>query len=138
MVCAGSICVAIAVPAARRMGLLFEVKADQLDSGGAVERHSPSFFLRDALGTAVKGGKSHSSLYVNYGGVSYRIADPRRGDLNEDGKIGPRDLFLMALSWRTEPGVSGYRFEADLVQSLYDRRVNEADFFEMIRLMKSE
>jgi hypothetical protein len=136
--CVGLICAAIAVPAARRMGLLFEVKADQLNSGGAVERGSPSFFVRDALGGAVGGGKTQGSLYTQYGGLSYLIADARRGDLNENGRIEPEDLFLMAASWQTEPGISGYRFEADLVQSLYDRRVNETDFFEMIRLMKSE
>lgn len=138
LMCAGLIVAAISVPAARRMGLDFEVEEDQLNSGGAIERNSPSFYVRDELGSAVGGGKTQGSLYTQYGGLSYAIADARPGDLNEDGKIGPTDLFQMALSWQTEPGVTGYRFEADVVQSLSDRRVNETDFLEMIRLMRSE
>jgi hypothetical protein len=138
LICSGLIVAAMAVPAARRMGLDFEIEEDQLNSGGAIERNSPSFYVQDELGSAVGGGKTQGSLYTQYGGLSYAIADGRPGDLNEDGKIGPTDLFRMALSWQTEPGVTGYRFEADVVQSLYDRRVNETDFFEMIRLMRSE
>jgi len=117
----------------RRAGGESEIRADQLNAGGSKNRASSSFWTQDVIGCPQPVGICRSSTYVSQGGLSYLTADPKPGDLDENGVVDGRDLFVFSLCWKRQAGEAGYCFSADLIQSLSDRRITEEDLLEWLR-----
>ena len=132
---AGLLFCCVTALAARRVSEEKGIRADQINAGGANYRTAYYTAVRDVVGSPQPNGITQSNHYINQGGLAYLIAEPEPGDLNEDGKIDVKDLYLFAGSWKTEPTDPNYHYQADIVQSISDRRINEEDLFEFIRLL---
>jgi len=123
--------------AEKRTSSRLEIRADQLNAGGSNLRHSSSFQVQDSIGLPQPAGELRSNQWVSRGGLSYLIANPKPGDLNENSEVDFQDIFLFTRSWQTAAGEAGYVFNADLVESINDRRVNEEDLFRLIEIKEN-
>jgi len=129
---------ALAALAGRRASEGFEIRADELDAGGS-RRQSDSFWLRDIVASPQPAGVVQSASYESRGGYFYLTGQLRPGDLDENGRLDARDLFLFSLSWYRLPGEEPeYRRSADLVQRIKNPGVNEEDLLELLRYFQPE
>lgn len=128
---------ALAALGGRRTSAGYEIRPDEIDAGGS-RRQSDSFLLRDVIGSQ-PAGVVRSATYESRGGYSYLTGELKPGDLDENGLLDARDLFLFSLSWQRQPGEEpAYRRSADLVQHVKEPRVNEEDLLELIRRFRAE
>jgi len=118
----------------RRLSSRFEILGDDLNGGGA-RRESQSYCIRDTAIAAQPVGAIYSDSFVNRSGLAYILANQRPGDLNEDGELNHRDLFLFSLGWKSQPDDGRYRSSADLIQGAKERRIDQADLLKLMGLI---
>ena len=119
----------------RRTSVDLLIRADQWSSGGSW-KHSVSYRVFDTLAAPQPTGVTRSPSYINRAGLSYSIAEARKGDINDDFQIDHKDVFLFGRSWQTVGGDPNYSLSADLITDPNDRWVNEEDLFELMRIIR--
>lgn len=136
LIVVGSILTGALAAGSRRVNEYYTIRTDQIVGGGD-RRQSTSYLVQDTVASIQPVGVTRSARYENRGGIAYALADPRRGDLHENGILDWRDLFEFLPSWQTRPGDPSYRYEADLIRAPDDRKVDQTDLHELMRLYQN-